>query len=142
MTRSPLYRVVAQRLLAHEWGEDAGQQASAAGRVYDRIFRAFAPIIGAAGVRAIFARSVRLSAAEFPCLEEVVTPVETHANYGQRLVACIGKLEADAASNVGVGLYAALLDLLCTFIGQPIVWQILHNAFPGVDMTGPKEKEQ
>ena len=53
---------VAKRLLAHERGSggDAPERAAAAVRVYGSLFRALAPVIGAAGVGALFARSVCL----------------------------------------------------------------------------------
>ena len=141
---SDAYVEVSKRLLAHE-REGVAQvpdAAEAAGRAYETLFRTLAPIIGAAGAHALFARSVTLAKAEFPGLGKVIVPAEpagsapTVASYA---VASLRELEPGAIAQASVGLLAVFLGLLTNFIGEPLVWQILQKAFPGLDRTQPKE---
>jgi uncharacterized Tic20 family protein len=78
---------------------------------------------------------------EFPCLAELVSTAEPAEDDGQRLVWCLSKVEAEAVLEVATGLFAVLLALLCNFIGERMVWQIVRSAFPAIDMTGLKERE-
>lgn len=139
---------IAKRLLAQECGSggDAEEHAAAAVRVYETLSRALAPVIGAAGVRALFARSVRLASTEFPCLGEIpmtAEPPEDGVQVAERLVGCLRKLKPAAGSEVAAGLFAVLLGLMTKFIGERLVLQIVTTAFPalGEADTGPKEIE-
>jgi len=142
---SPHHVDAARRLLAYEMGTHADEGAAlAAGRVHDRLFESLAPIIGAAGVRALFVRSVRLGMTEHPRLEAMLGAQDGHGaqmEHGQRLVACLVELESGAAREVAVTLYAVLLDLMTRFIGERMVWRIVCSAFPAIDIPGLKEND-
>lgn len=137
----------AERLLAHEGGSANArldEQAAAPGRVYERIFHRLAPLIGKDGVRALFARSVKLTKAEFPSLAEIritADRTETDGAVARQLVECLSKLEPAEGSRVASALYANFLRLLTDFIGERLVWQVLRRAFPQLDQGLPKEKE-
>jgi hypothetical protein len=133
----------AKRMLSRESasGGNAELRAAAPGRVYETLFESLAPIIGEAGVRALFARSVRLTKAEFPCLGELLLtaePPESSAQVAAQLVRCLSKLEPAAASAAATGLYAMLLGLMSNFIGDRLVWKLVRIALPE---TSPKETE-
>ena len=135
----------ARRLLEQKGGgsSNPNQRAEAAGSVYETLFRSLAPVIGAAGVRALFARSVKLTKTEFPCLGEVVVVVDSsegNIELVQQLHGCLSKLEPHAVLQVTTGLYANLLSLLANFIGEQLAWQITKGAFPAIDRIGTKEK--
>lgn len=137
---------VAKRLLAHERGSggDAKERAAAAVRVYETLFRALAPVIGAAGVRALFARSVRLASTEFPCLKEIpmiAEPPQDSVQVVEKLLGCLSKLEPAAGSEVATGLYAVFFGVMAKFIGERLVLQIVTTAFLAIGEadTGPKE---
>ena len=139
---------VAKRLLAQERGSVGGakERAAAAVRVYVALFRALDPVIGAAGVGALFARSVRLASKEFPCLGEILMnaePPDDSVQVAERLVGCFSKLEPAAGSEVATALYAVLLDVMAKFIGDRLVSQIVTTAFPTTSEadTAPKELE-
>jgi hypothetical protein len=143
---SPIHAHVqaAKRLLAQESasGGNAEQRAASAGRVYEALFESLAPVIGAAGTRVLFARSVKLTQAEFPCLGEMLVPAEapgSKVQIARQLVGCFSKLEPAAASEVATALYANFFGLMSTFIGDRLVRQIVKSAFPAIDETGPKE---
>ena len=75
MTRRSAADVEAiRRILEREClsGDDAVQRARAAVRVHDVLVARLAPLVGSAGVRALVTRSVALTRAELPCLEEVL----------------------------------------------------------------------
>lgn len=141
---SDAYIEVSRRLLAHERGGavQVPDAAEAAGRVYETFFRTLTPIIGVAGAHALFARSVTLAKADFPGLGKVVVSAETAGSdptVAAYAVGSLRELEPGAIAKASVGLLAVLLGLLTTFIGEPLVWQILQKAFPGLDRTQPKE---
>ena len=140
---SDAYVEVSTRLLARERANavEVADAAATAGRVYEALFHTLTPIIGAAGAHALFARSVTLAKIELPGLGKVIVPAEpgsgpTVAGYAAR---SLRELEPGAVANASVTLLAVFLGLLSNFIGEPLVWQILQKAFPGLDRTPPKE---
>ena len=70
---STAQRERAKRLLAHEGdsGGSATECAAAAWRVYEKLNARLAPLLGSAGVQALFVRSAKLASAEFAPLAEV-----------------------------------------------------------------------
>jgi hypothetical protein len=119
-------------------------EAAAAAHVYDALFRAVAPVLGATGFRALFARALKLSQDEFPCLQAIrvrLEPPESEVQIAGDLLACLSQLEPDAASQAATGLYAAFLGLLSSFIGDQLVWQIVKRALPAMGETSAEETE-
>src|SRR6185312_15073698 len=66
----------AKRLLALEGdaGTSSAGCAAAAWSLYEKLNARLAPLLGAAGVQALFVRSAKLAQADFPSLAEVATP--------------------------------------------------------------------
>jgi hypothetical protein len=125
-------------------GGTAAERAAAAARVYDSLFESLAPVLGATGFRALFARALKLSQAEFPCLQAIRVSLEPPESAGQvagQVLACLSQLEADAASQAATGLYARFLGLLSSFIGDQLVWQIVKRALPAPGETSAEETE-
>jgi hypothetical protein len=136
----------AKRMLAEEGanGGNVGEPAAAAGRVYDALFEALAPVIGAAGFRAIFARSVKLTTAKDPRLAELpglTERLQGNESGARHVIVCLSKLEPAAASEAATGLYATLFGLMTNFIGEQLVMQIVKTAFPSVNEIRSKETE-
>jgi hypothetical protein len=135
----------ARRLLAREGGGGlADERAAVAGRIHDKLVVRLAPLIGDSGVRALFARSVKVARVVFPALAEIqfatgVRPVPEPPEH--QLVRCLGKCEPAVASEMAIYVYATLLTILANFIGEPLVARLLTSAFPGTDETTPKETE-
>jgi hypothetical protein len=130
----------AERLLAHGDARDAEDRARSAGRVYDALFASLAPVIGAAAVRALLARSVRLTMGEFPglCDASASRPPEDDLPIAQELVACLSKLEPVEAYAAATALYAAFFGLLTSFIGEEVTWTIVKRAFPGITLQAER----
>jgi hypothetical protein len=134
---------IAQRMLAGlgAGAGDSDARAAAAGRVYDALFGSLAPVLGAAAVRALLARSVKLTKADFPTLCEAMAagPLENNPRVAQQLVTCLSKLEPAVALAAATALYATLFGLVATFIGEELMWQIVKSAFPDEPRTGSEE---
>jgi hypothetical protein len=111
--------------------------------VYEALFRVLAPVLGAAGVRALLARSVKLTGVRFPALAAAVVAADIldgKAPVGERLVEGLGKLEPDLAGEVAATLYANLFGLMANLIGESLVQQMIKRAFPALDPCETKEK--
>jgi len=135
-SKTRAYVRAAERLLDDE---GPGEHAAAAGRVCLALFEAFAPVIGAGGVHALLARSVKLAGAEAPCLKELeltsYQPDNDPRVAQRQLVDCLSELEPGAASKAATALYASLFGLMTRFIGEKLVFQIMKRAFPAIDET-------
>ena len=110
--------------------------------MYEALFRSFAPVLGAAGIRALFARSVKLTAAEFPCFEKIpIASVvsEDHVNVMPHVIVSLSRLEPAAAAEVAIAVCATLLGILTKLIGEPLVWQFIKHALPVVDVSRREE---
>jgi len=126
---------MARRLLVLE-----GVGAAAAVQVYVRLAARLEPLIGVAGMRALLARSAKLTAGERPRF--AVLAFETTASgpaCEQQLQACFEREEPEELIAAASALYATLLGLLTSFIGEHLVWQVVRSAFPAVESE--KEKE-
>ena len=60
--RTEAHLEAAKRLLERARNGERFAAADTAGRAYDELFRTLAPVLGVAGVNALFARSARLNA--------------------------------------------------------------------------------
>lgn len=131
---------IAKRILEQEPPRGAGvnERAAAAVRVYERLFERLSPLIGVAGMRAVLARSARLTKAEYPCFEAASVASELVA---ERLHACLAELDEAEIADAAAALYGTLFGLLNSFIGKRLVWQVLRSAFPGVDESKPEKVE-
>ena len=116
-----------------------------AGQVYGALFGTLTPIIGAAGVDALFARSVKLAVVEFPPLAVLTSPLvapDGDAELGDYVASVLRALPQESVASVAVGMLAVLIGLLENFIGEPLVWQIVRKAFPGIPGSQSEEESQ
>lgn len=137
MTSPPLHS--ARRILAAEIGEMSapGEVAAGAARACEKVSRRFAPLIGDAGVHALFARSLTLTGAEFPWLAAVPL-TSPNASWAQ-LRACLALQPAETAREASASLLAALLGLLEKFIGHGLTARLLHDVWPEVYQASTEE---
>ena len=85
----------AGRLLEGEGDCTSSEEcAAAAWRIYEKLNARLAPLLGLAGVQALFVRSAKLAQAEFPSLAEVATSLEGLT----RLRACLQALDPTRAT--------------------------------------------
>ena len=123
-------------MLAHEQpGESPEARAAAAARVYEKLTVCLSPLVGATGVRALFARSIALTSAGFPFLAAVsVEPPEAGVN---TLRASLQGQTADAVLAGAAALFGAFLSLLATYVGERLTAQVLRTAWPELAETFP-----
>lgn len=129
----------AKRLLASEGSAgDSEACATAAGRVYDKLDAHLAPLLGRAGVQALFARSAKLAQAERASLAEVAAGGEGST----KLRAHLQSLEPAIAIETAAALFGTFLDLVTTFIGDRLTVQVLRRAWPAIEEAPPRETDK
>ena len=126
----------ARRLLAYEGAPWSSSEecAAAAWRIYEKFNVRLAPLLGAAGVEALFVRSAKLAQADFASLAEVATPEGL-----TRLGSCLQALDPAVASEAAATLFGTFLDLITTFIGERLTVVVLRSAWPAIEETAPTE---
>ena len=117
------------RLLAHESAAvvGAGQSATAAGRVYDKLHAHLSPLVGDVGVQLLFVRSAKLTQGEFAWLAEV-SVFEGSTKLRERLQADDPPVGTEAAAV----FFGTFLTLITTFIGERLTTQLLRSAWPTI----------
>lgn len=121
-----------ERLLAHEAAQDS---VGAAGRVYEKLEQQLAPLVGAAGVQALFMRSAKLAQGEFADLAQA-SIFEGSAALRERLAGPRGIAQQSA-----IDLFATFLALVTEFIGERLTHQILRRAWPMLNEQVPETKK-
>ena len=125
----------ARRLLASEgapW-RSSEECAAAAWRVYEKLNARLAPLLGSAGVQALFVRSAKLAQADFASLAEVATSEGL-----TRLGSCLQGLDLAIATEAAATLFGTFLELMASFIGERLTILVLRSAWPGIEETGPR----
>ena len=128
----------AKRVLMYEGcaGSSSEECAAAAWRVYEKLNARLAPLLGSAGVEALFVRSAKLVQAQYGFLAEVATPG------GMRtLGAALQALDPAAATEVAAALFGTFLELMSTFIGERLTVLILRSAWPTIEDKSPTETQ-
>jgi hypothetical protein len=120
----------AKQLLASEGAPWSSSEecAAAAWRIYEKLNARLSPLLGLAGVQALFGRSAKLAQAEFPSLAEVATPEGL-----TRLGSCLQALDPTVAAEAAATLFGIFLDLMTTFIGERLTVLVLRSAWPAID---------
>ena len=120
----------ALRLLENEGhsGSSSEERSAAAAQVYDKLNAHLSPLLGPEGVRALFARSVKLSKPEIACLAEL-----GGFDGAEKLRACLQALDPQAATEAAAVLFGAFLDLITMFIGDRLTVQLLRKAWPTIE---------
>ncbi len=111
--------------------------AEASVRAFDKLFACLAPIIGSAGVRSILVRSLKLTAAAFPELATVASPVDRGAMPADLLALLHAYVDSDdngtaKAAEMITALSATFVALLGSLVGEGLTARILASAWPDV----------
>jgi len=115
------FRQLAARLVATEGGHDA---AAAVVRLYETYFDRLAPVIGARGVRALFARAVEVEKTRHACLAALVLDGDPRAA-ALPLITCLSDEPPDAAHAAVVAVLAAFIGLIVNILGADLGARIL-----------------
>jgi hypothetical protein len=129
----------AKRLLAHEGnsGSSSAECAAAAWRLYEKLNARLAPLLGSAGVQALFVRSAKLAQAEVGSLAEVAAPEGMN-----KLGAVLQALDPADATEVAATLFGTFFELMTTFIGERLTVLVLRSAWPAIEDTAPRETKR
>ena len=119
-------------------GASAAQIASAVTSTWQAIEAALWPIVGKAGVAALFQRSLLLAAKSHPWLPSESTLVLDIA----RLQAVLARQPSDVAADGGGAVLQSFHDLLATLVGPSLtarllgsVWDTLSSGQPAQDAS-------
>lgn len=124
----PAVRDFARRFIAHEVarGQLPGVSRDGAARVCDRLRKSLVRLVGVAGFRALMSRALALAKSEVPSLAAVqVLPDGTLEGLD-----VLQHEDAGADGGAGVVIVAHQLQLLVTFIGEPLMLGLVRDAWP------------
>jgi hypothetical protein len=130
-------------VLAHEagTGEGASTLPEAAVLAYGRLAEQLTPLIGAAGVTALAARSLNLAQRDFPWLAEIRNP-EPSTDPFARVVPCLMQQEPEVASAAAIALLATFTELLGTLVGEGLTARLVGTAWASGSPDGPKPERR
>ncbi len=130
----------ARKILASETGGATSAALVAAGvvSVCERMSAHLAPVIGDAGIHALLARSLTLTARRFTWLGVVKT--STTERPWLQLRALMADQPAEAANEAAVVLLATFIGLLGKFIGERLADRLVHAAWPAVFPADPSKE--
>lgn len=129
---TPSLRTAAERLLGLEARarEDRAATLPAAARVAERLRRVLAPLLGAAGFRALVVRAVALAKREVPELSGVVDEAD-----GSLSGLGVDQLDNDTLADGEVVVVAHILGLLVTFVGVALMLRLVSDAWPKASLN-------
>ena len=127
----------AGRLLMHEGAAGrAEERATAAGRVYDKLHAQLDPLLGSAGVEALFVRAARLTHGESSFQDVAIVEGSTMLPHRLRAHDPAAPTESAAA------LFGTFLALLTSFVGERLTTHALRSAWPMIEATAPKDTKK
>ncbi len=120
------------RALLSKGGEvqsDVTVVGAAAVALCDRLSGQLTPLLGEAGVSALYARSLHLSKSEFPWLALARDAGPTDPPFTQLRV-CLGRQAPEAAIEAASAFIAIFCGLLTSLIGDAMTRRLLRDAWP------------
>jgi len=141
---TPHFSAVARQMLLHE---SAGELTTVActratASLHNRLRERLAPLVGSAGMRALFARAVKVTHVDFAALAIVrAATLDENANAADSLTAALAALDSAAAWAAATALFANFLELTSSLIGERLVFVVLKRAFPNVDVIAKQESD-
>ena len=132
-------RQIALKALAQR--EGSGSVADAAQRAYDDLARAAAPLIGQVGIDALTGRALYLAQQTFPWLIPAREAGQWNGPIAQ-IVLSLEQQEPAAATEAAGALLAVLVELLVTFIGEPLTARLLQEAWPDAFIDAESRRQK
>jgi hypothetical protein len=144
MTTPPQMRELAHRLLAYEADADKTSEPAASTilRVYEKLRRSLDEFAGTAAFHSLASRALTMARSEVPGLRAVQVTADGAlrglgqglgqglSEFGPQIDLDKDRAAEDQAGDEGIALIARLLDLLLIFLGEPITFSLLRNAWP------------
>ncbi len=120
----------------------AEEHAKAARLAYNRLSAHLGTLVGETAARALFLRSLKLRAAEFPSLRKIFHRTDRDADLGERLAMCSEGEAPEDVEAMMVAVFATLLTLLGTLIGDRLTAQVLRDSNPGFRVSETNEEKR
>lgn len=109
------------------------------GLVIERLRISLSRLAGVDGFTSLLRRALALAAAESPALARVEVDATGHLKGLEQLTMEPG---ADARTEATIAVTAHLLELLVTFIGEPITLRLVREAWPELPLDDPNPSEE
>jgi hypothetical protein len=140
-TDSPEIRDLVRRLLAFEAARDTSSDSrgNVAVQVIDELRMCLSRLAGVDGFRSLLSRALTLAKAEVPSLNLVHLRTDGSLEGFDEIA---HSHEAEAAWQAGIVLVAHLLELLVTFIGEPLTLRLMQDTWPDAAMYGADLKTE
>jgi hypothetical protein len=129
---SPEYRDLARRIIAFKAAYANSTDADVAAQVIDELRMRLIKLAGVNGFRSLLSRALTLSKAEVPSLNLARVNADGYLEGFDKIE---GSKEAGAASHAGIVLISHLLELLVTFIGEPLTLRLLQDTWMDASIT-------
>ncbi|HYN24025.1 MAG TPA: hypothetical protein VES69_03170 [Pyrinomonadaceae bacterium] len=128
-TASPEFQDLARRLLAFEAAHDNSPDArlDVAVQVIEELRTRLIRLAGVDGFRSLLSRALTLAKAEAPSLNMVHVRADGSLEGFDRIEQ---SQEEGAVGPAGIVLVAHLLELLVTFIGEPLTLRLVRDKWP------------
>ncbi|MBA3713379.1 MAG: hypothetical protein H0W76_13160 [Pyrinomonadaceae bacterium] len=134
-TASPEIQDLARRLLAFEAAHDSSSdvRVEVAVRVIEELRMRLIRLAGVDGFRSLLSRALTLAKAKVPSLNMVHVRADGSVEGFDGIEQ---SQEAGEATQAGIVLVAHLLELLVTFIGEPLTLRLVRDAWPDASVDG------
>lgn len=134
-TTSPETQDLARRLLAFEASHDNSSAVGGEGaaRVIEELRLRLIKLAGVEGFRALLSRALTRAKAEVPSLDMVQVGADGSLEGFEGIEQ---RQEAGTTGQAGMILVAHLLELLVTFIGEPLTLRLVRDRSPDASMDG------
>lgn len=135
--RQPVFR----RMLTREAGSgaDSSAVAAAARRLCEQFARQLTPLLGEAGVAAVYTRSLHLARRQFPEYAPGHEPDrdESPLTRAQRF---LERQESPVAPEAAAAMLTTVGELLASFIGESLTTHLLREAWPDDFSSDPPQE--
>lgn len=109
-------------------GADAGEIAERAANLWRGVGVVLCPVIGEAGMTALYRRSVCLTLNEHPCLHSAIELAPAPDRFATLRVA-LSQVPAEVATPAAMALMQTFQQLLVRLIGDPLAERLLRSAW-------------
>jgi hypothetical protein len=129
--RPAAVRRLARKVLAARTGSARGDEvlAAATRRAYDDLAQVCSPLIGQVGFDALTARALHLAQREYSWLVDAGEPERANEAFVP-VLAGLARQDPPVATEGAAAVFAMLVGLLVTFIGEPLTASLMRKAWP------------
>jgi len=134
-----ILRHVASRLITQDLSPSrtSARIALDAVTILAKLLSNLTPMLGEGGSSELFRRSLRLTEDTFPFYKAARTAERSGLLAGVGVV--LENQQPDVAQEAAIAILTAYLELLATFIGERLTWQLVQEAWPDLLITSSEE---